>query len=51
MVADLSYVAIAVGFVYVAIILDAWSTRVVGYAVARRIDSRLTLASGAMGRG
>jgi transposase InsO family protein len=28
-VADLSYVAIAVGFVYVAVILDAWSRRVV----------------------
>src|SRR5713101_7599646 len=38
------------GFVYVAIILDAWSTRVVGYAVVRRIDPRLTLAA-LMGRG
>src|SRR5262249_17733149 len=42
-VADLSYVAIAVGFVYVAVILDAWSRRVVGYAISRRIDTRLTL--------
>ncbi len=50
MVRDLSYVAIAMGFVYVAIILDAWSTRVVGYAVVRRIDPRLTLAA-LMGRG
>jgi putative transposase len=44
-VADLTYVAIAVGFVYVAVILDAWSRRVVGYAIARRIDTRLTLAA------
>jgi len=44
-VADLSYVAIAVGFVYVAVILDAWSRRVVGYAISRRIDTRLTLAA------
>jgi putative transposase len=44
-VADLTYVAIAVGFVYVAVILDAWSRRVVGYALARRIDTRLTLAA------
>ena len=29
-VADITYVAIAVGFVYVAVILDAWSRRVVG---------------------
>ena len=44
-VADLTYMAIAVGFVYVAVILDAWSRRVVGYAIARRIDTRLTLAA------
>jgi putative transposase len=44
-VADLSYVAIAVGFVYVAVILDAWSRRVVGYAVSRRIDTHLALAA------
>jgi len=41
-VADISYVAIAVGFVYVAVILDAWSRRVVGYAISRSIDARLT---------
>jgi putative transposase len=44
-VADLSYVAVAVGFVYVAVILDAWSRRVVSYAISRRIDTRLTLAA------
>jgi putative transposase len=44
-VADLSYVAIAVGFVYVAVILDAWSRRVIGYAISRRIETRLTLAA------
>jgi putative transposase len=41
-VADLTYVAIAVGFVYVAVIMDAWSRRIVGYALGRRIDARLT---------
>jgi putative transposase len=44
-VADLTYVAIAVGFVYVAVIMDAWSRRIVGYALGRRIDARLTLAA------
>jgi putative transposase len=44
-VADITYVAIAVGFVYVAVILDAWSRRVVGYAISRSIDARLTLAA------
>lgn len=44
-VADITYVAIAVGFVYVAVILDAWSRRVVGYAISRSIDARLALAA------
>lgn len=44
-VADLTYVAIAGGFTYVAIIMDAWSRRIVGYAIGRRIDARLTLAA------
>lgn len=44
-VADITYVAIPGGFVYVAVILDAWSRKVVGYAIARSIDVRLTLAA------
>jgi len=44
-VADLTYVAIQAGFVYVAVILDAWSRKVVGYAIARSIDVRLTMAA------
>jgi putative transposase len=44
-VADLTYIAIARGFVYLAVILDAWSRRVVGYALGRAIDTRLTLAA------
>ena len=44
-VSDITYVAIAVGFVYVAVILDAWSRRVVGYAIGRSIDARLTVAA------
>jgi putative transposase len=43
--ADLTYVAVAVGFVYVAVILDAWSRRVVGYAIGRGLDARLTVAA------
>jgi hypothetical protein len=38
-VSDITYVAIAAGFVYVAVILDAWSRRVVGYAIGRSIDA------------
>src|SRR6266516_2897052 len=33
------YVTIASGFVYLAAILDAWSRRVVGYAISRSIDA------------
>src|SRR4051794_30239665 len=44
-VADITYVAIAAGFVYLAVILDAWSRRVVGYAISRSIDARLTIAA------
>jgi putative transposase len=39
------YVAIAAGFAYVALIMDAWSRRVVGYAISRRIDARLAVAA------
>lgn len=42
-VADLTYVAIAAGFAYVALIMDAWSRRMVGYAIGRRIDARLAV--------
>ena len=44
-VADITYVAIAEGFAYVAVILDAWSRRAVGYAISRSIDVRLTRAA------
>lgn len=40
-VADITYVAIATGFVYLAVTLDAWSRLVVGYALDRKIDARL----------
>src|SRR6266702_6152617 len=39
------YVTIATGFVYLAAILDAWSRRVVGYAISRSIDARLGVAA------
>ena len=44
-VADLTYIAIATGFVYLAAILDAWSRRVVGYAISRSMDARITVAA------
>ena len=44
-VADITYVAIIEGFAYVAVILDAWSRRAVGYAISRSIDARLAVAA------
>ena len=44
-VADITYVAVVGSFVYIAVILDAWSRRVVGYAISCSIDARLTLAA------
>jgi len=52
-VADLTYVAISGGFVYLAAILDAWSRKpnaerqseVVGYAISRPMDARIAVAA------
>jgi len=44
-VADITYVAITTSFVYLAVILDAWSRRVVGYAISRSIDARVVAAA------
>ncbi len=44
-VADITYVAITTNFVYLAVILDAWSRRVVGYAISRSIDARVAAAA------
>src|SRR5262249_62032568 len=44
-VADITYIGIATGFVYLAAILDAWSRRVIGYAVSRSIGALLARAS------
>jgi putative transposase len=44
-VADLTYVAILGGFVYLAAILDAWSRKVVGYAISRSMDARIAVAA------
>lgn len=41
-VADITYIGIPAGFVYLAVILDVYSRRVVGWALSRRIDHELT---------
>ncbi len=42
--ADITYIRINAGFVYLAAILDAYSRRVIGYAVSKRLDTELTLS-------
>lgn len=43
--ADITYVRLQREFVYVAIVLDAFSRRVIGWAVERYLDTRLPLAA------
>jgi putative transposase len=40
---DITYIRIRTGFVYLAAILDAYSRKVIGYAVSTALDTRLTL--------
>lgn len=43
--ADITYVATAAGWVYVAAILDLYSRRIVGWAVSQQIDTTLVLSA------
>lgn len=44
-VADFTYIRVAQGFCYLAVILDACSRKVVGYALSQRLDTSLALAA------
>jgi putative transposase len=44
-VADITYIRLVTEFVYLAVILDAYSRRAVGWALSRHIDTALTLAA------
>lgn len=41
--ADITYIRIANGFVYLAVILDLYSRKVIGFSISKRIDRDLTL--------
>jgi len=41
--ADITYIRIRTGFVYLAAILDAFSRRVIGYAISASLDTELTM--------
>lgn len=44
-VADITYIRILFGFVYLAVILDAFSRKVIGYALSKTLEGRLTLSA------
>lgn len=44
-VADITYIRILTGFVYLSVVLDIFSRRVVGWALSKRIDHELTLSA------
>ncbi len=44
-VADMTYIPTWAGFIYLAVVLDAWSRRVVGWSLGERMTSELVLAA------
>ena len=44
-VADITYVRLRTEFVYLAVVLDAFSRRVIGWALGRRLEAELTLTA------
>ena len=43
-VADITYIRILTGFLYLEVVLDLFSRRVIGWALSEQIDAELTLA-------
>jgi putative transposase len=44
-VADITYIRILKGFVYLAALLDRYSRKVIGWAISQRIDAELCVAA------
>jgi len=44
-IADMTYVPTWAGFIYLAVVLDVWSRRVVGWAIGERMTADLVLAA------
>jgi len=44
-VADITFVPTATGFLYLAVVLDAWSRKVVGWSMANHLRAELVLAA------
>lgn len=50
-VADITYVPTAAGFLYLAVVLDAWSRKIVGWSMANHLRTELVLDAMAMAVG
>ena len=50
-VADITYVPTSAGFFYLAVVLDAWSRKIVGWAMANHLRTELVLDAMAMAVG
>jgi transposase InsO family protein len=44
-VADITYIRLRAEFVYLAVVLDAWSRKVVGWALGRSLAAQLTVSA------
>jgi putative transposase len=44
-VSDITYVRLERGFVFLAVVLDVFSRKVIGYAIGPTLDARLPLAA------
>jgi transposase InsO family protein len=42
-VADITYIRIVVGFLYLAVVLDLYSRKVIGWALSDKIDAELSV--------
>jgi transposase InsO family protein len=44
-IADITYIRILLGFVYLAVILDAFSRKALGYSISKNLDAEFALAA------
>ena len=44
-ISDITYIRLETQFVYLAVILDAFSRRVIGWALGRTLESKLTVSA------
>ena len=43
LIADITFIPTAAGFLYLAVVLDAWSRRIVGWSMANHLRTELVL--------